>query len=632
MAKVELYVYDLSRGMAKSMSQMLTGKQIDGIWHTSVVVFGREIFYGQGILEARPGTTHHGQPLQRIDCGITHIDEPTFQEYITSLQEMYTAEAYHLMDHNCNNFTADVVGFLTGGTIPSWITGLPAEFLSTPFGQAMKPQIDAMFKRTTPNEHRPGPTSLPTPPASGSNTPLSNSLLNSIAAQATAGPSTPAPTPPNPETSPLSLVTSLTNFTSTLQQHPAVIVNFTNTPTCPPCRMIKPVYEAIAGEHAATYGAKGARFLEVELSVGEGQTIAGKYGIRATPTFLFFKHGKKVDEMKGATKRELEIKVEEFLESVWPRHPHRKIYLSAIEAIPTAPISSTTIPNYSALLGKLESFGADPSAMQRLRSQVVPILEDKLQPSDQALREILRSWNEDTVKMLSTLKSVDTFPVIDLWRVAVSKQSIATLLAFELANNSTEIVINPLSPILSLVSKVLKEQGTQTPKPLLLTTLRLLTNVLASLPLSNLILSSSSPEPIVSLQSDLMSITVESLLHAETTVRSAGAGVAINIASWRLRAAKATSTQPEDRAEEGWEVELVSGLMESISRETDEDTIHRLLAALALTLYLAPGYTETLQPLVEVLGVKDAIESKAKGLKKKEVKKLAEEVASKLCV
>ena len=32
MAKVELYVYDLSRGMAKSMSQMLTGKQIDGIW------------------------------------------------------------------------------------------------------------------------------------------------------------------------------------------------------------------------------------------------------------------------------------------------------------------------------------------------------------------------------------------------------------------------------------------------------------------------------------------------------------------------------------------------------------------------------------------------------------------------
>jgi hypothetical protein len=32
MTKVQLYVYDLSRGMAKSMSLALTGKQIDGIW------------------------------------------------------------------------------------------------------------------------------------------------------------------------------------------------------------------------------------------------------------------------------------------------------------------------------------------------------------------------------------------------------------------------------------------------------------------------------------------------------------------------------------------------------------------------------------------------------------------------
>lgn len=32
MAKVELYVYDLSNGLAKRLSRQLTGKQIDGIW------------------------------------------------------------------------------------------------------------------------------------------------------------------------------------------------------------------------------------------------------------------------------------------------------------------------------------------------------------------------------------------------------------------------------------------------------------------------------------------------------------------------------------------------------------------------------------------------------------------------
>lgn len=35
---VKLHVYDLSQGMAKSMSMGLVGKQIDGIWHTGIYV------------------------------------------------------------------------------------------------------------------------------------------------------------------------------------------------------------------------------------------------------------------------------------------------------------------------------------------------------------------------------------------------------------------------------------------------------------------------------------------------------------------------------------------------------------------------------------------------------------------
>ena len=43
---VQLYVYDLSQGMAKIMGPMLLGTAIDAIYHTSVVVAGIEYFYG----------------------------------------------------------------------------------------------------------------------------------------------------------------------------------------------------------------------------------------------------------------------------------------------------------------------------------------------------------------------------------------------------------------------------------------------------------------------------------------------------------------------------------------------------------------------------------------------------------
>ena len=38
--------------------------QLEGIWHTSIVVGGQEIYYGGGIQTAVPGTTPHGQPVQ----------------------------------------------------------------------------------------------------------------------------------------------------------------------------------------------------------------------------------------------------------------------------------------------------------------------------------------------------------------------------------------------------------------------------------------------------------------------------------------------------------------------------------------------------------------------------------------
>ena len=38
---VQVYIYDLSQGMARQMGQAIIGRPIEGIWHTAVVVHGQ---------------------------------------------------------------------------------------------------------------------------------------------------------------------------------------------------------------------------------------------------------------------------------------------------------------------------------------------------------------------------------------------------------------------------------------------------------------------------------------------------------------------------------------------------------------------------------------------------------------
>jgi len=41
-------------GLARTYSQMFIGKEIEGIWHTGIVVFGKEFFWGAEIQEDYP--------------------------------------------------------------------------------------------------------------------------------------------------------------------------------------------------------------------------------------------------------------------------------------------------------------------------------------------------------------------------------------------------------------------------------------------------------------------------------------------------------------------------------------------------------------------------------------------------
>lgn len=83
--KVSLNVYDLSGGLAKQMSQAIVGKQIDGIWHTGIVVYNKEFYFGGGIMYDRPAMTPFGQPTKSIDLGETEVPESMFMELLKDL-------------------------------------------------------------------------------------------------------------------------------------------------------------------------------------------------------------------------------------------------------------------------------------------------------------------------------------------------------------------------------------------------------------------------------------------------------------------------------------------------------------------------------------------------------------------
>ncbi|XP_044732436.1 uncharacterized protein LOC123295236 isoform X2 [Chrysoperla carnea] len=152
---VELWIYDLSRGVAVVMSQLLIGKKIDGIWHTSIVVYGKEYFFGsQGISSCFPGEVIN-EPVKKEVLGQTQIPYSIFIDYLTGLGEStYHGSTYDLFSHNCNNFSEEIAQFLCGVGIPRYILELPDEVLNTPLGQQLRPLLEITIK---------GPNSAPQP-------------------------------------------------------------------------------------------------------------------------------------------------------------------------------------------------------------------------------------------------------------------------------------------------------------------------------------------------------------------------------------------------------------------------------------------------------------------------------------
>ncbi|KAF8062009.1 Desi1 [Scenedesmus sp. PABB004] len=106
--------------MAASLSPMLLGQQIEGVWHTSIVVDGAdEYFFGYGVSKARAGTTMFGTPHHKLDLGTTEVPREMVAELVAELAtSRFTPTAYQLISMNCTHFAHELAQLLVGEGLP----------------------------------------------------------------------------------------------------------------------------------------------------------------------------------------------------------------------------------------------------------------------------------------------------------------------------------------------------------------------------------------------------------------------------------------------------------------------------------------------------------------------------------
>jgi thiol-disulfide isomerase/thioredoxin len=239
--------------------------------------------------------------------------------------------------HNCNNFSHDFAMFLVGKGIPDHITSLPQTVLNTPFGQMLKPQIDAAMRPIT-QAPTPQPVRPQAPPAN------TQSAVTSASGSA------------------LEMNTGRVNNITTLKdvdrllglaKDRCAIIFFTSA-TCAPCKLVYQPYDDLAAEA----GTKCV-FIKVDFTRAD-RSISTRYpDVRATPTFITYLRGEKHDEWSGADPRQLRSNVEMLINAAFPPHPHLDKSTPMLLRQSLRPVRFTKVPPLEKLVAKMGDAGKD---------------------------------------------------------------------------------------------------------------------------------------------------------------------------------------------------------------------------------------------------------------------------------
>jgi len=146
---VQIHIYDISHGMTKKFSPFFLKHQVDGMWHSGLVAFGYEYFFGKGGVRVctheKFETESNMKSSHLLTLGKTSKTNGEFIEWLKGVEmsKEWHGSKYHIFDRNCNEFSNIASMFLTNRNIPKDIIDLPKAVDSTPLGKMIRDQAES---------------------------------------------------------------------------------------------------------------------------------------------------------------------------------------------------------------------------------------------------------------------------------------------------------------------------------------------------------------------------------------------------------------------------------------------------------------------------------------------------------
>lgn len=141
--EVVLHLYDLSNGVAQTLSPYVVGQQLEGIWHTGIVVYGKEYYYAKDTVFDNPGLTSFGEPTRKIHLGHTLWRQDEFHEFVVNnLKPRFHRDTYDVITNNCNHFSDCVTVYLLGRHVPEEVMKQPQWLLQSKFVRVLRPILN----------------------------------------------------------------------------------------------------------------------------------------------------------------------------------------------------------------------------------------------------------------------------------------------------------------------------------------------------------------------------------------------------------------------------------------------------------------------------------------------------------